>query len=871
MKTNKDRVLEYIREYSNNLKTDEYPKITTQFLAEQLELQRTNLSSILNQLVKEEQIKKIPGRPVLYQLNTIEETINDQFVDLIGYDSSLQEAIMVIKAAILYPHGNPHIMLTAETGSGITRFVKSAYGFAKASHIIKANAPIYIFDCQSYIDSIQEMKDQLFGTANTSGILHKANQGFLLIKNAHLLNNYLRNLLYASFESSKFSQDCHELPEDYRCILICQIPYETESLIIEAYKNHCNYLIDFPTWKKRTLNEKYQLIVKFFKSEAKQLHKRIQIHSRILNALALYQPQFQINGLKQDIHYACANGYTRCKKTDLSVELFMSDFSNEVRKGIIHYKQYKEELDKIVSQDTNYLFTSQEVLKNNVVTKQENIYQTIQQKKKELKKQNLSETETNVIISNELRNDFENYFKKLISNIDSMETLGKVVSPKLIQTVSLFLKEASRKVNRIFDDQILFGLCLHMNALIISVSHSQIISAEEKKRIVDLFPEYYSLAQSLVQKMQQEFQIEINQDEVIFVMLFMLSGYELAVKKKVVTLIAFHGSQSASSIAKTIQTLTHQENIYGYDLLLDKSMTVAYKELKQKMIDIDQGKGVILIYDMGSIRTMAESIHVETGIEIRFIEMPITLFGMVSVNKTNENCSLDETYQYLNDKFKDIQYKRKQQTQKALLVISPLQQEIEEAMNYLNTHFELTPYKVFPLKKTELGDIYNEIDKISQQNSIVGIISSYHLHLSQFSFLYIQDLYQQDATSLEKLFSQNDDLYNIFDSMIEQFPHLNMLELKEPLIRFVSEVPKLLNIKVDLNQKTGLLIHMICLIDKLKKNAYPAVNFIASKILVRDRKSVGIVKKELSDIENIAGISINDSEVATIISIIKKQ
>lgn len=64
---------------------------------------------------------------------------------------------------------------------------------------------------------------------------------------------------------------------------------------------------------------------------------------------------------------------------------------------------------------------------------------------------------------------------------------------------------------------------------------------------------------------------------------------------------------------------------------------------------------------------------------------------------------------------------------------------------------------------------------------------------------------------------------------------------------------------------------MICLIDKLKKNVYPAVNFIASKILVRDRKSVGIVRKELSDIENIAGISINDSKVATIISIIKKQ
>ena len=37
-------------------------------------------------------------------------------------------------------------------------------------------------------------------------------------------------------------------------------------------------------------------------------------------------------------------------------------------------------------------------------------------------------------------------------------------------------------------------------------------------------------------------------------------------------------------------------------------MDDAYEDLKEQIIKIDQGKGIILIYDMGSIRTMAESI-----------------------------------------------------------------------------------------------------------------------------------------------------------------------------------------------------------------------------------------------------------------------
>ena len=55
MKTKKQLIYEFIVNYSNEFKQkeDEFPKIETTFLSEQLNMQRSNVSSALNQLVQE--------------------------------------------------------------------------------------------------------------------------------------------------------------------------------------------------------------------------------------------------------------------------------------------------------------------------------------------------------------------------------------------------------------------------------------------------------------------------------------------------------------------------------------------------------------------------------------------------------------------------------------------------------------------------------------------------------------------------------------------------------------------------------------------------------------------------------------------------
>ena len=73
----KDLVLSYIQRMVSMDNEDKL--FTTQELVEHFHMQRTNLSSILNQLVKDNKLEKIDGRPVLYRfitLNQIEEEYN---------------------------------------------------------------------------------------------------------------------------------------------------------------------------------------------------------------------------------------------------------------------------------------------------------------------------------------------------------------------------------------------------------------------------------------------------------------------------------------------------------------------------------------------------------------------------------------------------------------------------------------------------------------------------------------------------------------------------------------------------------------------------------------------------------------------------
>ena len=109
----KYEVLFYINKLSTKKDQNDPSKMvfSTKELASHLHIQRSNLSAILNELVRENKLEKISGRPVLYKIHNKLDEDDSIFNRLIGFNGSLAKSIQDIKSTLLYPGKKPVILL----------------------------------------------------------------------------------------------------------------------------------------------------------------------------------------------------------------------------------------------------------------------------------------------------------------------------------------------------------------------------------------------------------------------------------------------------------------------------------------------------------------------------------------------------------------------------------------------------------------------------------------------------------------------------------------------------------------------------------------------------------------------------------------
>ena len=178
MKSNKELVYEYMSEITQREFVNEKRLFTTLELAESLKMQRTNISTYLNELVKENRVIKKPGKPVYYELSTSGHQTRKEdscFQSCIGYDGSLKNAIQLAKAAILYPSHSLSTFLVGPGGSGKSYFAQLMCDFAKEKGVIKKDAPFVKFNCSYYEGAEEEIYESLFGKDREhEGAIYKA-------------------------------------------------------------------------------------------------------------------------------------------------------------------------------------------------------------------------------------------------------------------------------------------------------------------------------------------------------------------------------------------------------------------------------------------------------------------------------------------------------------------------------------------------------------------------------------------------------------------------------------------------------------------------------------------------------------------------
>lgn len=862
-KNNKERVYEFITTYSLEYEHDEYPRFTTNFLSQKLNMQRTNLSSILNQLVNEGKLIKQKGRPVMYQYINLSEEAEQVFKRLIGYDQSLKDAVAGAKATILYPKGKPSILIIAQRGCGAHYFAETVFEFAVKSGVVKNREALLVFDCKAYQENPDYRQKLLFGTEDEVGILNQSEDGMLFINHIDMLPAYERGRLLSTKE---------------RGILICRTDLSVDQEIYHSLQERTDFEIKLPNLNERSMEERFQLIQSFLCDEIKNIGKNLEMDSNILSALLLYESDDNVTGLKKDIHTGCVNCYARKGSSkNKFIEILLSDFPTYVRKGLIYSKTHKEELEELVSEQYVYAFTHSTMLKKQAQKSEEkrDIYQSIDDRKKKYKKQEIEEEEIDAYVSIALKEDFQKYYNELSGKISNRNMLENIIANKMIEHVDLFLKKAEETFQIKYDEKIMCALCLHMNSALIRNESKQRVSNEEIVQMTVSYPQEYQLAQEFILETEEVFHTRLNVDEIVFVMMFLLEE-RVTKKQQVVTLIAMHGDHSAQEVVKTVNILSNENNTYAFNLPLDQNMKEAYEDFKKEIIRIDQGKGIILIYDMGSLRTMAESIAAETNIDIRFVESPITLIGVACSNKASEEKGIEEIYGYLQENFKTAAYSRNYDgSNKIVVITSKSEIEAEKIQRFINENMSWNNVKIRRIVAANEGQLYSMIDSIAEEGEIVGIVGDYDPLLHQYQFIDVNQLMKSEKSNLDDYIQTQNELgktgiTETYEYLEENFKELDMAKVKVYLDDFMNKVQDLLKVRLDENKKIGLIIHIVCLLDRIRQKYTPSISFIASGVIDKNKEMVSEVKKLLGPIENEFNVYINDTEIATIITIIRE-
>ena len=294
MKTTKESVFEFVQKQLMT-NSDYKDGINTKIIADYFQLQRSNVSTLLNELVKDARLEKTNTRPVLYYLpqKEVGNELNTGRV-MIGIDGSLANALQVAKAAILYPN---------EAG------------------VFSESAPIYKINCRHYKNNIEELDEKLFSPKNIEDSLFaKSRGGLLFIDNAELLNSTEKSRLSEFLESGLlFSEDRKDFIDANSTFLVLSCGPNGYA----EFSQRMSMVIQLPDLASRPLSEKLALINYFFMIEANNAKKNIEVKREILEALLLTDFPLNLKGLEMEIKRACA---TACVRVMIRIQILKSHF-----------------------------------------------------------------------------------------------------------------------------------------------------------------------------------------------------------------------------------------------------------------------------------------------------------------------------------------------------------------------------------------------------------------------------------------------------------------------------------------------------------------------------------------------------------------
>jgi transcriptional regulatory protein LevR len=255
---------------------------------------------------------------------------------------------------------------------------------------------------------------------------------------------------------------------------------------------------------------------------------------------------------------------------------------------------------------------------------------------------------------------------------NQQQAIFKIVSRKNYEITVNILKRVAQKKHYHLDDSNIKSLALHLDTLIEKITEGYSFRdnsfLEHKKPNELAMEKEIEMAEQICREISDQLEVQLPESEKYFISLYLKAMNEKYTEKKIGVLILMHGTTAATDLANTANQLLNVEHAVGLNMPLSQSVGDTLEKATSLVQKIDQGKGVVILSDMGSLNMFGDIITKKTGIPTQTIKMVTTpmvieatrksLLPKMSITKLSED--IVEQSAYIGNSVEDFQDKAMQ-------------------------------------------------------------------------------------------------------------------------------------------------------------------------------------------------------------------
>lgn len=917
--------------YDFNNEYQNYDENTSIHIAHILGIRRNGASHFLNELFQNDQLIKINTRPVYFfskevieesfhvsmnqtQFSSLKEFLDnlrnlknpsyDPFSKMIGYNSTISYEIEQCKVAVNYPSDGLPVLIHGATGVGKSLMAQLMHEYAAEKKVIGENAPFIVVNCSEFANNPELLTANLFGYVkgaftgadeSKSGFIEEANGGYLFLDEIHRLPPEGQEKLFLFMDKGIFRRLGEtQAWRKSKVRLIFATTEKPREILLSTFLRRIPIVINIPSLEERTLSEKISLISNFFKEEAMNIKKELVLGRQTMNILINHRFEGNIGELKNIIKYTCANAYYKSIGA-----VSKSDSANDLLVNVSHLpdefiKKSDTNIEKLLMDETSF-----DDIRINASSCGENAPSIL-----------IEDT-----ILEELFLDvmgvYDNYSKNILDQGELISDVNKILDmyfDRIITKISADYSGYNIRLNYIkkVTDGIVefvknnYGVKLYSNTSSTLANYIYFRSKNRYKEhkhlskkineflilIKNLYPKEYELTEKITGLVNSNLGIEQCIEDIIVTTLYIKGIYKNLNTNRIRAVIITHGHSTASSIANVANRLLGQYVFESMDMPFDTSVEQIIGQLVDYTNSTDNGKGIIIMVDMGSLEDIHVSLEGIARGTIGIINNITTYLALDTGAKILKGMDVEDIViqvaENCQPKYKIV--KNENIRKKAILTTcitgigtaNKIRELLIESISEYTEELEVIPYDFISLKNNALND------NVFKNYDVIGIIGTANSKIEDIPFIALEDIMMgqnwdsvvnvfRKIISEEEIVKLNNKIIKLFSlqSVINYLTILNPNRLMNHIETVTKSMEAELRLKFSNSVRVSLFVHISCMIERLVKN-----NFIDSYKDIDSFKQshnifINIVKKSFSVMENIYNVQIPVSEIGYIYDIVR--